>query len=138
MTRGPQSPSHTQRVLSLAGRPLPLYAWLAVPVLFAAAVLGVTALLGVLLGAEWQTTLSPAMFGAAAAITALIGVGPEWPRCRKVCARLTYPAALFTAGLLVGGTTVPTAVAIAVGLPALTTICCLCRQDRQSALSRRW
>ncbi|TDV53979.1 hypothetical protein CLV71_104448 [Actinophytocola oryzae] len=111
--------------------------WLAVPILFADAVIGVTAFLGILLGAEWQVTLSPALFGSAAAVTALIGVGAEWPRSRQVCVRLGYAAALFVTGLLVGGVTVPTLVAIPVSLPALVTIGCLCRQERPSALSRR-
>ena len=119
-------------MFKLVGRPLPLPAWLAVPLLFAAAVLGVTAVLGLLLGAAWQATLSPALFGAAAAVTALIGVGPEWsPRCR-VCVRLTYPTALFAVGLTIGGPPVPTVVAVLVGLPALATLGYLCRQERPS------
>lgn len=99
--------------------------------LFGAAVLGLTALIGVLLDADWQATLSSALFGSAAAVTALIGVGHEWPRCRQVCLRITYPAAVFTVGLLVGGHSVPTLVAILVGLPALVTLVILCRQERQ-------
>jgi hypothetical protein len=111
--------------------------WLAVPVLFAAAVLGLTAGIGVLIGADWQATLSSALFGSAAAVTALIGVGVGWPRCPRLCLRIGYPAAVFTAGLLVGGIVVPTPVAILVGLPALVTLGCLCRQERQDDLSRR-
>jgi hypothetical protein len=117
-------------VLKLIGRPLPLHAWLATPVLFAAAVLGVTATLRLLLAAEWQATLSPALFGAAAAVTALISVGAGWSRWRKVCVRLGYPTALFAVGLAVGGGPVPTGLAILVGLPALVTIGYLCRQNR--------
>jgi hypothetical protein len=124
-------------VFKFVGRPLPLGAWLAVPVLYVAAVLGVTAILRLLLGAEWQATLSPALFGSAAAVTGLIGVGAEWPRCRKVCVRLTYPAALFAAGLVIGGIPVPTPVAVLAGLPALATLVYLCRQEQQSELSRR-
>jgi hypothetical protein len=122
---------------NLVGRPLPLSAWLAVPVLFATAVLGLTATLGLLLGAEWQATLSPALFGAAAAVTGLIDVGKEWPRGRKLGVRLAYPAALFTTGLVIGGIAVPTPVAILLGLPALVTVGYLCRQEQQSELSRR-
>jgi hypothetical protein len=125
-------------VLKLVGRPLPLYAWLAIPVLFAAGVLGVTATLGVLINAKWQATLSPALFGSAAAVTALIGVGTdEWSRRRQVSVRLGYPAAVFTVGLVIGGTVVPTVVAVLVGLPALVIVGCLCRQERPSELSRR-
>jgi hypothetical protein len=119
------------------GRPLSLVAWLAVPVLFVAAVLGLTSIIGMLLAADWEATLSPAMFGAAAAVTGLIGVGHQWPRCRQMCLRITYPAALFTTGLLVGGVCVPTGVAMLVGLPALVTLGHLCRQERPEAISRR-
>lgn len=127
-------------MLKLVGRPLPLHAWLAIPVLFAAGVLGVTATLGVLLNAKWQATLSPALFGSAAAVTALIGVGTdEWSRRRRMSVRLGYPAAVFTTGLVIGGIVVPTAVAVLVGLPALVIVGCLCRQEQQSRqeLSRR-
>jgi hypothetical protein len=124
-------------VLNLVVRPLPLTVWLAVPVLFAAAVLGVTAIFGVLLDADWQVTLSPVLFGAAAAVTALIDVGPEWSRRQQVGVRVAYPTAVFTAGLVVGGIAVPTPVAVLVGLPALVIIGCLCRQEQPSELSRR-
>jgi len=122
-------------VWNLVGRPLPLAAWLAVPVLFATAVLGLTAFLGLLLGAEWEATLSPALFGAA--VTGLISVGKEWPRYRQVSVRLAYPAALFTTGLVINGPAVPTPVAILLGLPALATLGYLCRQEQPSELSRR-
>jgi hypothetical protein len=111
-------------------RLLPLHGWLAVPVLFAAAVLGVTATLGVLLGAQWQATLSLAQFATAAAVTAFISVGAEWPRCRRVCVRLAYPAAYLAAGVVLDGVAVPTVVAMLVGLPALVAISYPCRQDR--------
>jgi hypothetical protein len=144
VTRRSNRHQHTLRVFKPVGphppprpTPLPIAAWLAIPMLFAAAVLGITAILGLLLGSVWQVTLSPALFGAAAAVTGLIGVGAEWPRCRKVCVRLAYPAALFAVGLVMGGPPVPTGVAILVGLPALATLVYLCRQERQSELSRR-
>ncbi len=110
--------------------PLPLRTWLAVPVLFAAAVLGLTAFLGLLLAARWQATLSTALFSAAATVTALIGVGPEWSRGCRACVRTAYPTAVFVVGLLVNGIAVPTPVALLVGLPALVTLGCLCRQER--------
>lgn len=124
-------------MLKFAGRPLSLGVWLTIPVLFAAAVLGVTALLGVLLGAEWQVTLSPALFGAAAAVTGLIGVGPEWSRRLTVWVRLGYPAVVFAVGLLVGGVVVPTVVAVGLGLPALVTLGVMCRREQPSELTRR-
>jgi hypothetical protein len=125
-------------VRKLVNRPLPLPAWLAVPVLFAAAVLGITAVLGVLLDASWHVTLSPVLFGSAAVVTALMPVGGEkWSRRLRISTRLGYPAAVFAAGLLLGGPVVPTPVAVLVGLPALGTLWYLCRQEQQSELSRR-
>jgi hypothetical protein len=125
----------------LSGRPLSLRAWLAVPLLFASAVLGLVALLGVLIDADWQATLSSALCGAAAAVTALIDVRPEsWPNRRRLWLRIAYPTAIFGAGLLVGGLTIPTWVAIAIGLPALVTLVILCRQadvEEESELSRQ-
>lgn len=129
--------AHFSLVWNLVVRPLPLAAWLAVPVLFATAVLGLTAFLGLLLGAEWQATLSPALFGAAAAVTGLISVGKEWPRHRQVSVRLAYPAALFATGLVIDSPAVPTPVAMLLGLPALATLGYLCRQEQPSELSRR-
>ncbi len=127
----------------LSGRPLPLRAWLAVPFLFATAVLGLVAVLAVLIDAPWQATLSSALCGAAAAVTALIDVDPaHWPNCRRRCLRIAYPTAIFTAGLLFGGFAVPTWLAIAIGLPALVTLVILCRQadaddDALEEISRR-
>jgi len=117
-------------VLKPVGWPLPLPAWLAIPLLFAAAVLGVTAILGLLLDADWSVTLSPALFGAAAAVTGFVGFGAEWPRGRKLVVRLGYPAVLCITGLAIGGIPVPTAVAMIVGLPALATVGYLYRQVR--------
>jgi hypothetical protein len=119
-------------VLTLV-RPLHPAVWLAVPLLFSAAVLGVTAFLGVLLDAEWPVTLSPALFGAAAAVTGLIAVGPEWPRRWQVSLRVAYPAVVFAVGLLVGGMSVPKWVAIPVAVPALVIIGYLCRRERPGA-----
>ncbi len=118
-------------MLTHVGRSLPLRAWLAVPILFAAAVLGLTAVIGVLLDADWQATLSAVLFGTAAAVTALIGVGVEWSRYCRVCLRIAYPAAVFATGLLLGERPVPTPVAVLDGLPALVTLVILCRQDNQ-------
>ena len=116
-------------IRDMSGRPLSLRAWLAIPFLFATAVLGLVAVLGVLIDAEWQATLSSALCGAAAAVTALVDVHPRnWPACRRRCLRVAYPTATFTFGLLFGGFTVPTWVAIAIGLPALVTLVILCQQ----------
>jgi hypothetical protein len=124
---------HTAGVLpgifDMSGRPLPVRAWLAIPFLFATAVLGLVAVLGMLIDADWQATLSSALCGAAAAVTALVDVHPaNWPNCRRRCLRIAYPTAIFATGLVFGGLTVPTWLAIAIGLPALATLVVLCRQ----------
>lgn len=128
-------------ILDLSGRPLRLGAWLAVPLLFASAVLGLVAVLGVLIDADWQATLSSALCGAAAAVTVLIDVHPRsWPPRRRRFLRIGYPTAIFGVGLLVGGLTIPTWVATALGLPALLTLVILCRQadvEDESELSRQ-
>jgi hypothetical protein len=122
---------HTARVLSgvFDGRPLRVGVWLAIPFLFATAVLGLVAVLRVLVDAQWQATLSSALCGAAAAVTALSDVHPaSWPNCRRRCLRIAYPTAIFVAGSLFGGFAVPSWLAIAIGLPALVTLVILCRQ----------
>jgi len=107
----------------MSGRPLPVRAWLAVPFLFATAVLGLVAVLGVLIDAQWQATLSSALCGAAAGVTALIDVDPEhWPKCRRRWLRIVYPTLIFAGGLVFGGFTVPTWLAMTLGLPALVTL----------------
>ncbi|OLF08080.1 hypothetical protein BLA60_24760 [Actinophytocola xinjiangensis] len=113
------------------GQPLSVQAWLAIPVLFAAAVLGLVAVLGIVIDADWQATLSSALCGAAAAVTALVEVRPgSWPARRRWALRVGYPAAVFGSGLWLGGVTIPTPTAIAVGLPALGMLLLLCRQAR--------
>ena len=118
-----------------------MLAWLAVPFLFATAVLGLVAVLGLLIDARWQVTTSSALCGAAAAVTALIDVQPErWRACRRRCLRIAYPTAIFVAGLKFSGFTVPTWLAMAIGLPALVTLVIMCRQadaDDDPELSRR-
>jgi hypothetical protein len=121
-----------------SGRPLAVRAWLAVPFLFAAAVLGLVAILGALVGAAWQATLSTALCGAAGAVTALIDVRPRhWPNCRRRCLRIAYPTAIIVSGLLFGGFPVPTWLAITIGLPALITLVIMCRQADADEISRR-
>lgn len=116
-------------MLDPLGRPLPVRAWLAIPVLFATAVLGLVAMIGVLIDADWQATLSSALCGGAAAVTALVDVRPDsWPAGGRWALRIGYPAAVFLAGLWLGGVTIPTPMAIAVGLPALGTMVLLYRQ----------
>ncbi|WP_018685650.1 hypothetical protein [Actinokineospora enzanensis] len=100
------------------GYPLPVSVWLAAPVLFTAAVLGLTALGGLLLAASWQVTLCVGQFGAAAAVTAGLVPKVGWPSgWLRAALALPYPVAWFAAGLLVGPVAVPTSWALTVGVP---------------------
>jgi hypothetical protein len=109
--------------------------WLATPVLFAASVLGLTGLGGMLLDAEWRVALSSALFGPAAAITALLASTVEWrsPRHRWWLG-LGYPALVFVAGLVLAGITLPSPLALAIGTPALITLAILIARERHKTI----
>ncbi|HEV2784385.1 MAG TPA: hypothetical protein VGX25_33785 [Actinophytocola sp.] len=106
-----------------AHRSLSVLAWLAVPLLFAAAVLGLTGLGGVLLSADWRVTLSSALFGPAAAVTAVLAHGVEWrAQWQRWSLGLAYPAVVFAAGLVLNDVSLPAPLAMAAGAPALITL----------------
>ena len=108
-----------------------LAVWVAVPLLFAAAVLGLTALGGALLDADWRVALSSGVFGPAAGITALLSGNVDWPApWRRWGIGLGYPALVFAAGLVFADVTLPTSVAVAAGLPALVGIGVLIARER--------
>ncbi|WP_051386100.1 hypothetical protein [Actinokineospora inagensis] len=107
----------------LFGRPLAQVVWLAVPVLFTAAVLGLTALGGLLLGASWPVPLSSGLLGAAAAVTAALAPSVTWwSTAHRTALAVPYPAAVFGTGLLVDGVAVPIGVAVLIGLPAAAAL----------------
>jgi hypothetical protein len=114
-----------------SARPLSILAWLAAPVLFAAAVLGLTGLGGVLLDADWRVTLSSALFGPAAAVTAVLATTVEW---RAVWQRWTigiaYPVLVFSAGIVLDDVAVPSPVAMVAGTPALIMLIVLVARVR--------
>ncbi|MFL6142283.1 MAG: hypothetical protein ACJ72N_10520 [Labedaea sp.] len=115
----------------LGERRISLAVWVVVPLLFSAAVLGLTAFGGVLLGADWQVDLSSAVLGPAAAITGLLSANVDWPaRWRRWGIGLGYPALVFVSGLVFADVTLPTSVAIAAGLPALVVIGVLIARER--------
>ena len=112
-------------------RPLSLLVWLAAPVLFTAAVLGLTGLGGVLLDADWRVAVSSALFGPAAAITALLAADVEWrARWQRWWIGLGYPALVFVAGLLLSDITLSTSLALILGAPALITLGILINRER--------
>jgi hypothetical protein len=109
--------------------------WLATPVLFTAAVLGLMGFGRVLLDADWRVALSSALFGSAAAVTALLAPVVEWRtrRCRW-CIGVGYPALVFVAGLMLGDVTLAAPVALVVGVPALIVLAVLIRRERNRVI----
>ncbi|MBM7776519.1 hypothetical protein JOD54_006723 [Actinokineospora baliensis] len=110
-------------MLRALGRPLSPVAWLAVPVLFTLAVLGLTALGGLLLGASWTVSLSSGLLGAAAGLTVVLAPSVTWwSNTQRTLLALPYPAAVFCAGLALHGITVPTGLAVSIGVPAAVVL----------------
>ncbi|WP_436491773.1 hypothetical protein [Actinokineospora sp. HUAS TT18] len=110
-------------MLFTIGRPLSVSAWLAAPLLFAVSVLGLTAIGGALLSASWQATLSSALWGAAAAVTAALAGGVAWrsPTQRAALA-IPYPVTLLLAGLALDDVRVPTRWAGTLGVLAIAAL----------------
>ena len=106
-------------MLCATGRPLNLTTWIAVPYLFSTAVVGLTGLTGVLLGAfGWTITLSTPVFGAATAVTAAAASSVRWHSTRqRRWLRWTYPTSVLAVGIAVDGVQVPIVLAISLGVP---------------------
>ena len=109
-------------------RPFPVALWLTVPVLFTATVLGLlsAACLALHVG-DGSQTLSAPVFGAAAAVTAVLHSGVSWGR-RQRLRRLAYgyPALVLATGIALCWVTVPNVLAVAVGAPAAVAAVAAC------------
>jgi hypothetical protein len=127
---------HTGLVHCAVRRPFPLLAWAAVPVLFTAAVLGLTSVGQLLLGAPGDTVLTSAHLGASAGLTAMVAYSIEWPPSWR-WVRWPYPIAVFVAGILVHGLMVPTIVALAAGVPSAAIMIRIACQHRSIGNRRR-
>ncbi|GAA3880066.1 hypothetical protein GCM10022243_50890 [Saccharothrix violaceirubra] len=101
----------------IVGRPLRPVSWLAVPVLFGTAVLGLTGLGAVLLGDPRPITLPSALFGASAAMGFVTAPLVSWRRYRPP--RWAYPAAFLVVGVFADGVQVPVGLSCLIGLPAV-------------------
>lgn len=115
-------------VLCEPGRALPVVAWLAVPLLFVASVMGLIGAVGLplnLIGG--QMSPSTEVFGAAAAVT--LALSSCVPSLRRVLS-LGYPLIVLAAGIGLHWIHVPTVAAIGVGLPALAVSTVLCLWGR--------
>lgn len=114
-------------------RPLPPAVWLGVPVLFTATVLGLLATACLALGVgDGTVPLSAPVFGAAAAVTAVLHSGVSWGRRARLrrIARY-YPALVLAVGIALSWLTVPDLAAMAVGAPAAVLSVALCRWEHQ-------
>lgn len=116
-------------------RPLSVLAWLAVPLLFAAAVLGLTGFGGVLLDAPWRATLSSALFGPAAAVTLVLAPSVAWKaNWVRWTLGIAYPVLVFTAGLVLNDVSLSPGLAMSFGAPALITLVIMVARDRTKAV----
>ncbi|MEU4743837.1 hypothetical protein AB0G02_25695 [Actinosynnema sp. NPDC023658] len=105
-------------MLCAVGRPLSLTTWLAVPFLFGTAVLGLTGLGGVLLGAPGHLTLSSPLFGAGVAVGVAASGTVSWTaRWQRVWLRWPYLAVFLLVGVLLDGVRVPVVAVVGVGVP---------------------
>jgi hypothetical protein len=127
--------SQTGSVAFGARRPLTIPVWLTVPLLFATAVLGLTGLGGVLLDAGWRVTLSSALFGPAAAVTAVLALGLEWKaRWQRLWIGVGYPLLVFSCGLVFNDVSLPPALAMVTGVPALVILVVVVARDRNKVV----
>jgi hypothetical protein len=119
-------------------RPFPLLAWIAVPWLFTAAVLGLTSLGEFLLGMPADTMVTSAHLGAAAGVTVVVGFSMEWPSTRWRGIRWGYALVVFAAGIVVHGTVLPPGVALVAGLPSAAILARITWLHRFSTERRKY
>jgi hypothetical protein len=105
-------------VLCAVGRPLRLTTWLAVPFLFASAVLGLVALGGLLLGVTGPIALSSPLFGAGVAVGAAASSTVTWAASwQRRWLRWPYLASVLLLGVALDGVELPVSAAVCLGLP---------------------
>ena len=110
-------------MLCTVGRPLSLTSWLAVPFLFSIAVLGLTGLGGLLLGAAGQLALSSPVFGAGVAVGVAASSSVEWTaRWQRTWLRWPYLAAVLAVGVFLDGLRVPVAAVVGLGVPVVVLL----------------
>ncbi|MBB5955263.1 hypothetical protein FHS29_001844 [Saccharothrix tamanrassetensis] len=110
-------------MLCASGRPLRLTTWLAVPFLFGSAVLGLTGLAGLLVGAPHDIALPSPLFGAAAAVgfaaSGMVQWRHEWQRAWL---RWVYLAAWLVTGIAIDGLRLPVVGVVLVGMPVVVLL----------------
>ena len=107
-------------MLCSGGRPLPLFAWLAVPIVFLCCVHGLFSFTTFLLDLPWDVTLSPIQFGVAAATTMATGQSVAWRRVwLSRVAPVAYLLTVFAAGVVFQGVQLPGPMAVALGISGI-------------------
>ncbi|PRY34295.1 hypothetical protein [Umezawaea tangerina] len=111
-------------MLCAAGRPLGLPTWLAVPYLFATAVIGLTGLASLLLGSfDWSIGLSAPVFGAATAVAIATGSAVRWRSTwQRRWLRWTYPWSVLVLGVATDGLRLPVLVMTGLGIPVVALL----------------
>lgn len=110
-------------MLCTVGRPLPLTTWLAVPFLFSIAVLGLTGLGGLLLGAPGQLALSSPVFGAGVAVGVATSNAVVWTaRWQRVWLRWPYLVGVLALGVLLHGVRLPMPAVVGLGVPVVALL----------------
>ncbi|MER5260717.1 hypothetical protein ABTZ99_01375 [Actinosynnema sp. NPDC002837] len=105
------------------GRPLSLSSWLAVPFLFSIAVLGLTGLGGLLVGAPGQPALSSPVVGAGVAVAVATSGAVGWTaRWQRGWLRWPYLTSVLVVGVLLDGVRVPVAAVVGLGVPVVALL----------------
>ncbi|MCC8250993.1 hypothetical protein [Saccharothrix luteola] len=105
------------------GRPLSLTSWLAVPFLFSIAVLGLTGLGGLLVGAPGQLALSSPVFGAGVAVGVATSGSVGWTaRWQRTWLRWPYLTSVLVVGVLLDGVRVPVPAVVGLGVPVVVLL----------------
>lgn len=120
-------------MLRVAGRPLSLTIWLTVPLLFSSAVLGLTGLAGLLVGAFGpDVELFSPVFGAATALTVAASGAVAWTApWQRTWLRWPYPVSVFVGGILVDGVQVPVLAVVVIGVPVIALLLVQCVVERR-------
>lgn len=84
-----------------------------------------------MLDASWRVTLSAALFGPAAAVTAVLAHWVEWrSRRQRWWVGIAYPAGIFGCGLVLNDVALPPVLALVTGLPAVVILGVVIARER--------
>ncbi|GAA1308265.1 hypothetical protein GCM10009634_72180 [Saccharothrix xinjiangensis] len=97
--------------------------WLAVPFLFGGAVLGLTGLIGLLVGTAGPLSLSSPLFGAGVAVAVVASTAVTWTaRWQRTWLRWPYLTAVMCLGVATDDLSLPLLPTLLIGLPSLALL----------------